>query len=495
MEQIENVTGDVLDLNNQFTSYEDYKAAVDTEMNRAAESFVRIGYLLKLARDTDILKESGYANVNEFAEAAYHLDKSQVSRFININDEFAENGYSDRLKEHYRGYGYAKLALMLTLPEEIREEIPQSYSKSEIRTLQEEYKEEQKVSDIEVMLEGEKESQEELPLIGKVMDQLFHDHPELAAGIADVSVGEKKEYYEALAPGEEITYTVRVQGVGRLVLIIKGEETDLLLMNMRSMEKECVTWDELMAAVSRVFCDWTEDETAKEWWEKHYREPYQVKEEKVAPVQPQKSEKPQKDSARKPSKVVTPPKKKEPEKVKPDPVTKTEESVIKPEEIVPKQEEIVPKQEETAPESEDEESAPAAVHEQEDDQKVHHIKVWADFFDAVAAGDKTFELRKNDRDYKTGDILEMMEFKDGKYTGRTVRVVVTYLLTGFEGLEDGYCIMATSLLSERGEPLDRADLNQICADIRANAEGCIECDGEYITIESAIEIIAGGKIE
>lgn len=361
MEQIENVTGDVLDLNNQFTSYEDYKAAVDTEMSRAAESFVRIGYLLKLARDTDILKESGYANVNEFAEAAYHLDKSQVSRFININDEFAENGYSDRLKEHYRGYGYAKLALMLTLPEEIREEIPQSYSKSEIRTLQEEYKEEQKVSDIEVMLEGEKESQEELPLIGKVMDQLFHDHPELSA-LSKINVFEKKQYYEMLAPGGEITYTVRIQGVGRLALIIKGEETDLLLMNMRSMEKECVTWDELMAAVRRVFCDRTEDETAKEWWEKHYGEPYPVKEEKVAPVQPQKLEKPQKDSVRKPSKVVTPPKKKEPEEVKTDPVTKTEESVIKPEKIVPKQEE-------TALESEDEESAPAAVHEQEDESE------------------------------------------------------------------------------------------------------------------------------
>lgn len=89
IENIENVTGDVLDLNNQFASYQDYKAAVDTEMNRAAESFVRIGYLLKIARDTDILKESGYANVNEFAESIYHLDKSQVSRFININDTFA----------------------------------------------------------------------------------------------------------------------------------------------------------------------------------------------------------------------------------------------------------------------------------------------------------------------------------------------------------------------------------------------------------------------
>lgn len=132
---------------------------------------------------------------------------------------------------------------------------------------------------------------------------------------------------------------------------------------------------------------------------------------------------------------------------------------------------------------------------QENGQKVHHIKLGATFFEEVASGEKTFELRKNDRDYKKGDILEMMEFKDGKNTGRTVRVLVTYILEEFAGLEDGYCIMATSLLNENGEPFDRADLNQICADIRANGDGYVEGGEEYIMIENAVGIIAGGKEE
>lgn len=88
---------------------------------------------------------------------------------------------------------------------------------------------------------------------------------------------------------------------------------------------------------------------------------------------------------------------------------------------------------------------------QENGQKVHHIKLGATFFEEVASGEKTFELRKNDRGYKKGDILEMMEFKDGKNTGRTVRVLVTYILEEFAGLEDGYCIMATSLMKEDAE--------------------------------------------
>ena len=130
---------------------------------------------------------------------------------------------------------------------------------------------------------------------------------------------------------------------------------------------------------------------------------------------------------------------------------------------------------------------------QENGKRVHHIKLGATFFKEVASGEKTFELRKNDRGYKKGDILEMMEFKDGKNTGRTVRVLVTYILEEFAGLKDGYCIMATSLMNENGEPFDRADLNQICADIRANGDGYADDGEEYIMIENAIGIVAGGK--
>ena len=85
---------------------------------------------------------------------------------------------------------------------------------------------------------------------------------------------------------------------------------------------------------------------------------------------------------------------------------------------------------------------------QETGQKVHQIRLAKPYFDDVANGIKTFELRKNDRGYKKGDILEMMEFKDGKNTGRTVRVLVTYILEEFAGLEDGYCIMATKLMKD-----------------------------------------------
>ena len=88
---------------------------------------------------------------------------------------------------------------------------------------------------------------------------------------------------------------------------------------------------------------------------------------------------------------------------------------------------------------------------QETGQKVQQIRLAKSYFDDVANGIKTFELRKNDRGYKKGDILEMMEFADGKNTGRTVRVLVTYILEDYTGIEDGYCIMATKLMKDGEE--------------------------------------------
>lgn len=94
-------------------TFNEWQQELDTELVKSAESFVKIGYLLKVARDTDILVNSGYGNVVEFAKARYGLDKTQVSRFIHINDRFSEGGNSAELQDRYKGMGYAKLTIML----------------------------------------------------------------------------------------------------------------------------------------------------------------------------------------------------------------------------------------------------------------------------------------------------------------------------------------------------------------------------------------------
>jgi Domain of unknown function (DUF3850) len=74
----------------------------------------------------------------------------------------------------------------------------------------------------------------------------------------------------------------------------------------------------------------------------------------------------------------------------------------------------------------------------------HDLKTWPEFFRHVWSGDKRFELRKNDRDFRYGDTLLMREWspEDG-YTGRMVRTTVLYELGGqWPGLESGYSLMS-----------------------------------------------------
>ena len=140
-----------------YQSYAQYKQELDGELRKSAEGFVRIGWLLKVARDTNILAESGYKSVTEFAQKEYGLDKTQVSRFISINDRFARGG--EHLLPEYEEYGYAKLTIMLQIPEEITRELTPAYTKAEIQAVKEEVDEERKVSDLEVLMEGKKDDE------------------------------------------------------------------------------------------------------------------------------------------------------------------------------------------------------------------------------------------------------------------------------------------------------------------------------------------------
>ena len=77
----------------------------------------------------------------------------------------------------------------------------------------------------------------------------------------------------------------------------------------------------------------------------------------------------------------------------------------------------------------------------------HELKIYPQYFEDVISGKKKFEIRKNDRKYRVGDILILKEWDNIKYSGREAKAEVIYLIDDkFVGIQPGYVVMGISLI-------------------------------------------------
>ena len=89
-------------------------------------------------------------------------------------------------------------------------------------------------------------------------------------------------------------------------------------------------------------------------------------------------------------------------------------------------------------------------------QSIHELKTVNIYWDAVAAGTKTFEVRRNDRAFQTGDVIVLTRttecghydtraqdrHKDGDFAKSQISFRITYLLQGGQfGIDPGYCVL------------------------------------------------------
>ena len=111
------------------------KREIAEEFARASASFVRIGYLLRKAEESEGYKHDGYDTLTEWAQAEFGITGTYVSRFKAINARYSVGGYSDRLQDRYVGYGSAKLGEMLALPDADMEMVTPQTKREDIRTL------------------------------------------------------------------------------------------------------------------------------------------------------------------------------------------------------------------------------------------------------------------------------------------------------------------------------------------------------------------------
>ena len=91
---------------------------------------------------------------------------------------------------------------------------------------------------------------------------------------------------------------------------------------------------------------------------------------------------------------------------------------------------------------------------------MHDLKCWREPFSHVWCGAKLFEFRKkDDRHFIANDVLRLREWHEIKneYTGREIRVRITYTLDRGFGIPSGHCILSLDsegMIRIRPAPVD-----------------------------------------
>lgn len=117
------------------------KAMADRAILDVKNGIVTAGYALRAIRNEKLWKEHGYASFDAFMEICYQKDKSWASNCIRVYEQFGELAGPEqepRLQEKYQEYSAGGLIEMLSMPEELREQVTADMPVREIRELKRE---------------------------------------------------------------------------------------------------------------------------------------------------------------------------------------------------------------------------------------------------------------------------------------------------------------------------------------------------------------------
>lgn len=81
----------------------------------------------------------------------------------------------------------------------------------------------------------------------------------------------------------------------------------------------------------------------------------------------------------------------------------------------------------------------------------HDLKIEPVYFELKLSGYKPWEIRKNDRDYKEGDVLHLREWENERYTGREMYQTVELLFQDDKYLQPGFVILTGTVFMDTKE--------------------------------------------
>lgn len=242
---------------------DDVKREIDLCQKKAMTSVVELGYILRKADDAELYKQEGYTSIYKFAKETYGWDQSQTSRFMDINREFSEGGYSTTLKKQYEGFGKAKLAEMLTLPDMVREELNPDMKREEIREIKRDLNEAAEENKKE-MFEKAVTMQEQRDPLTDTVGKLFL-LPNMARKVKKLYPYMQSVAKSEPVPEEDIRMIIATSGFGTVragcaMYFLHKDEISII----QGTDKKIYSYTDLLKAVNDFHLP--KEETPEEWY-------------------------------------------------------------------------------------------------------------------------------------------------------------------------------------------------------------------------------------
>ncbi len=397
-------------------SLDDYiqcKNDIKNNLGTIVKSFVRIGWQLSRIDKSGAYKNDGYNTIAEFAKAEYGMSATGTSRFIRVYEKYSVPGDTPELRDEYKDYNRSQLEEMLQIPEEDHEMIRPEAHKEDIRELNRFNRENESNPDNLLDWKNAKTTEEK---IQATIYEFWHDNRDAMNTFFGADM-EMKDLAELISPSGSRSYRK-----GTVFLMFYGLDTGILV-KVFGDEPIKMTYQEFTDRTIQIF----EGAAGDHAWETCFGEVVKSnKIEQTEQLQEQGDQIPGQDRIQNHPEYMP-----EPEIA---PAQKNEEQKYN------KQQARIDR--ETKKKLQEQGDQEKMEHLPSDEpKKTKQLRMAASYYDDVLSGKMSFWFCKNDN-FHVGDSLDLMEFKEGRHTGRNIQTEITYILEDYTGLEDGYCILA-----------------------------------------------------
>ena len=406
------------------------KNDIKNNLGTIVKSFVRIGWLLTRIDKSGAYKNDGYSTISEFAQAEYGMNKSGTSRFMKIYEKYSVPGDTPELRDEYKDFNQSQLTEMLQIPEEDYEMLRPEGNKEDFRELKRFNKENDSNPE---NLWSWKEAKTPEEKLKAAIQKFFRENKEILNDLYGKNLS-VKNLAEEICPSGSRSYRK-----GTVFLMFYSLDQGIMVKIFGEAPTK-MTYQEFADHTKQIF-----DTAAAggRTWDSYFGE-RNAEPGKTLGEADHSGE----DTAMVPGQNM--------EISEQDDQIPGQDNIQNHPEYMPEPK-VAPAQRTEEQKYNDRQArldreSKKKLQEQEDEEKMQHLpsdeprktkqlRMASSYYDDILNGNMSFWFCKDDH-FHIGDSLDLMEFKEGRHTGRTIQTEITYILNDYTGLEDGYCILS-----------------------------------------------------